>query len=120
MMFVMGVVLFSTLALIPPLLQGLLNYPVVTTGLVTAPRGLGGVAALFVVGRIMGKVDTRLFIGAGFALSAFASWQMAGYDLQMDTASVVWPRFCPGPGHGPYLRAARVLGIRHALAGAAQ
>ena len=31
-MFVVGVVLFATLALLPPLLQDLLNYPVVTTG----------------------------------------------------------------------------------------
>ena len=42
--FVMGVVLFATLALLPPLLQDLLNYPVVTTGLVTAPRGIGTLA----------------------------------------------------------------------------
>jgi DHA2 family multidrug resistance protein len=100
LMFVMGVVLFSTLALLPPLLQDLLKYPVVTTGLVTAPRGLGGVVAMFVVGGMMGKVDTRLFIGAGFALSAFASWQMTGYDLQMDTAAVVWPGFVQGLGTG--------------------
>ena len=39
--FIVGAVLFATLALLPPLLQDLLNYPVVTTGLVTAPRGVG-------------------------------------------------------------------------------
>jgi MFS transporter, DHA2 family, multidrug resistance protein len=39
--FIVGLVLFATLALLPPLLQDLLNYPVVTTGLVTAPRGVG-------------------------------------------------------------------------------
>src|SRR5712672_68793 len=70
--FIVGAVLFATLALLPPLLQDLLNYPVVTTGLVTAPRGVGTLAAMFIVGRIMGKVDIRLIIGTGFALSAFA------------------------------------------------
>jgi len=42
----------------PPLLQDLLNYPVVTTGLVTAPRGVGTWAAMFIVGRMMGKVTS--------------------------------------------------------------
>jgi DHA2 family multidrug resistance protein len=51
--FIVGMVLFATLALLPPLLQDLLNYPVVTTGLVTAPRGVGTLAAIFFVGRIM-------------------------------------------------------------------
>jgi DHA2 family multidrug resistance protein len=88
--FIVGAVLFATLALLPPLLQDLLNYPVVTTGLVTAPRGVGTLAAMFIVGRIMGKVDIRLIIGTGFALTAVSAWQMTGFDLQMDSATVVW------------------------------
>jgi DHA2 family multidrug resistance protein len=98
--FIVGMVLYATLALLPPLLQDLLNYPVVTTGLVTAPRGVGTLAAMFIVGRMMGKVDIRLIIGAGFALSAFASWQMTGFDLQMDSAVVVWSGVSQGLGTG--------------------
>jgi MFS transporter, DHA2 family, multidrug resistance protein len=98
--FIIGVVLFATLALLPPLLQDLLNYPVVTAGLVTAPRGLGTLAAMFIVGRIMGKVDMRLIIGSGFALTALASWQMTGFDLQMDSAMVVWSGLSQGLGTG--------------------
>jgi DHA2 family multidrug resistance protein len=98
--FVVGVVLFATLALLPPLLQDLLDYPVVTTGLVTAPRGVGTLLAMFLVGRIMGKVDARLIIGAGFALTAFSLRQMIGFDLQMDTGAVVWSGFMQGMGTG--------------------
>jgi DHA2 family multidrug resistance protein len=98
--FIIGVVLFATLALLPPLLQDLLNYPVVTAGLVTAPRGVGTLAAMFIVGRMIGKVDIRLIIGAGFALSALASWQMTGFDLQMDAATVVWSGLSQGLGTG--------------------
>src|ERR1700722_16804329 len=98
--FVVGVVLFATLALLPPLLQDLLNYPVVTTGLVTAPRGIGTLFAMFVVGRIMRKVDLRLVIGAGFALTAFSSWQMTGFDLQMGTGTIVWSGLAQGLGTG--------------------
>src|ERR1700735_4593171 len=98
--FIVGVVLFATLALLPPLLQDLLNYPVVTTGLVTAPRGAGTLAAMFIVGRLMGKMDIRLIIGTGFALTAAASWQMTGFDLQMDSAKVVWSGVLQGLGTG--------------------
>jgi MFS transporter, DHA2 family, multidrug resistance protein len=98
--FVVGVVLFATLALLPPLLQELMNYPVVLAGLVTAPRGLGTLAAMFFVGRIMGRVDTRYIIAAGFALTAISLWQMTGFYLQMGTASVVWSGLAQGFGTG--------------------
>ena len=98
--FVVGVVLFATLALLPPLLQDLLNYPVVLTGLVTAPRGIGTLAAMFIVGRLMGIVDTRLIIAAGFGLTAFSLWQMTGFYLQMDTPLIVWSGLTQGLGTG--------------------
>jgi len=98
--FIVGVVLFATLALLPPLLQDLLNYPVVTTGLVTAPRGAGTLAAMFIVGRLMGRVDTRLIIATGFAMAAASSWQMTGFDIQMDSTMVVWSGVLQGLGTG--------------------
>jgi MFS transporter, DHA2 family, multidrug resistance protein len=98
--FVVGVVLFATLALLPPMLQELLNYPVVLAGLVTAPRGIGTLAAMFIVGRMMGKVDTRLIIAVGFGLTAISCWQMTGFYLQMDSSSVVWSGLAQGLGTG--------------------
>jgi DHA2 family multidrug resistance protein len=98
--FIVGAVLFATLALLPPLLQDLLNYPVVTTGLVTAPRGAGTLAAMFIVGRLMGKVDVRLIIATGFTLAALSSWQMSGFDVQMDSTKVVWSGVLQGLGTG--------------------
>jgi DHA2 family multidrug resistance protein len=98
--FIVGMVLFATLALLPPLLQDLLNYPVVTTGLVTAPRGAGTLAAMFIVGRLMGKLDMRLIIATGFGLTAVSSWQMTGFDLQMDSSMVVWSGVLQGLGTG--------------------
>jgi MFS transporter, DHA2 family, multidrug resistance protein len=98
--FIVGAVLFATLALLPPLLQDLLNYPVVTTGLVTAPRGAGTLAAMFIVGRLMGKIDVRLIIATGFSLAAASSWQMTGFDVQMDSTRVVWSGVLQGLGTG--------------------
>jgi len=98
--FVVGVVLFATLALLPPLLQGLMNYSVVLTGLVTAPRGIGTLVAMFIVSRLIGKVDSRVIIAAGFGLTGFSLWQMTGFYLQMDSAAVVWSGFVQGLGTG--------------------
>ncbi|HXZ47835.1 MAG TPA: DHA2 family efflux MFS transporter permease subunit [Usitatibacter sp.] len=98
--FIVGVVLFATLALLPTMLQELLGYPVVLTGLVTAPRGVGAVIAMVIVGRIVGRVDARLIIGTGFAVTALSSWQMTGFYLQMDTTPVVLSGLVQGIGTG--------------------
>jgi DHA2 family multidrug resistance protein len=98
--FIVGAVLYATLALLPPLLQDLLKYPAVTTGLVTAPRGAGTLAAMFIVGRLVGRVDIRLIIASGFSMAAVSSWQMTGFDVQMDSSMVVWSGILQGLGTG--------------------
>jgi DHA2 family multidrug resistance protein len=98
--FVVGAALFATLALLPPLLQDLMGYPVVLAGWVTAPRGVGTLIAMFIVGRLIGRMDTRLIITAGFAITAFSLWQMSGFYLQMDDSTVVWSGLTQGIGTG--------------------
>jgi len=68
--FIVGLTYYASLALQPPYLQSLMNYPVVTAGIVLAPRGVGTMIAMFVVGRLMGRLDTRVLLGAGLGLTA--------------------------------------------------
>ena len=98
--FIVGVVLFATLALLPPLLQELMNYSVFTTGLVTAPRGIGTLVAMFVVGRLSRLVDARVIIASGFGITAYSLWLMTGFDLQMNAAAVVFTGVVQGFGVG--------------------
>jgi MFS transporter, DHA2 family, multidrug resistance protein len=98
--FVVGIILFATLVLVPPLFQGLMNYPVVTTGLIMAPRGIGTMLSMVLVGRMSGKLDPRILIGFGFALSALSLWQMTNFDLQMDQWPVIWSGLTQGFGVG--------------------
>ncbi|MET0499720.1 MAG: MDR family MFS transporter [Steroidobacteraceae bacterium] len=98
--FIVGVVLFSTLALLPPMLQGLFHYPVVLTGMVTAPRGIGTLAAMVVVGRLVGRIDSRYIIIAGFAITAMSLWLMTNFYLQMGTDQVVYSGLLQGFGTG--------------------
>ena len=98
--FVVGVVLFATLALLPPLLQDLLDYPVVTTGFVTAPRGVGGFLTMALVGRLVGRVDARLLIALGLGFTAGSLWIMCGFSPQMDSRLIIWSGFLQGVGTG--------------------
>jgi MFS transporter, DHA2 family, multidrug resistance protein len=81
--FIVGMILYATMALLPPMLQDLFNYPVITSGIVTVPRGIGTMIAMIMVGRLVGRVDVRLIILVGFGLTAFSLWQMTGFTLMM-------------------------------------
>ena len=89
LMFFVGGVLSGTLALLPTMLQSLMNYPVFTTGLVTAPRGIGTMIAMFAVGRMINRFDNRLIILTGFLPTIFSLWQMTGFSLQMGKGPVI-------------------------------
>lgn len=98
--FIVGVVLFATLALLPPLLQGLMGYPVLAAGLVTMPRGVGTWVSMLVVGRIIGHVDARWLIAVGFGLCVISLAQMSGFSPQMDSHPVITSGVIQGFGTG--------------------
>jgi len=98
--FIVGLVLYATRALTPTMLENLLGYPVATTGLVTAPAGIGTMLAMLIAGRIIGKVDLRLTLLVGFLVTAFALWQMTGYSLELSESDIVWPGVIQGFGTG--------------------
>jgi DHA2 family multidrug resistance protein len=98
--FLIGIVLLATLALLPPLLEGLFDYPVVTIGLVTAPRGIGTFAAMIIVGRVIGKIDARLLLTFGLLTTALSLWLMTGFSPQMDSHLVIWSGVIQGFGLG--------------------
>jgi DHA2 family multidrug resistance protein len=64
------------------------------------PRGLGSFAAMFVVGRLVGRVDTRLILGVGLALCGLSLWQMTHFDLSMDSMPFVTTGIIQGLGIG--------------------
>jgi DHA2 family multidrug resistance protein len=99
-MAALGVGMFGGLVLQPILLESLLGYPIVTTGLLMAPRGIATAAAMIVVGRLVNRIDTRYLIGAGMVLSAIGSFAMTRYSLEIDTFWIVWPALFQGLGLG--------------------
>ncbi len=98
--FVVGVVLLASLALLTPYLQTLMGYPVITAGLVMGPRGIGTMLCMMFVGRAIGKVDTRILLFGGLAVTAFAMYVMTGWTPDISQWEIVWVGFIQGAGLG--------------------
>jgi DHA2 family multidrug resistance protein len=77
-----------------------MGYPVVTTGLVTMPRGLGSLAAMFLVGRMINRFDARMIIAVGLFLSVVSLSWMSKFSLGMDSHLVIWSGVVQGLGIG--------------------
>jgi DHA2 family multidrug resistance protein len=95
-----GLLMIVTATLLPPFLQQLKGYPVFTTGIVMAPRGIGTMISMFVVSRLIGRMDARWLIALGLALNGLALYDMALFTLDVSEARVVWNGFLQGTGLG--------------------
>jgi DHA2 family multidrug resistance protein len=100
LMFLIGVPLYGTMTLLPTMMQALMNYPVITAGFVTAPRGIGTMIAMVVVARLVGRIDIRLIILGGLGLTAVSLWQMTGFSLQMGMGPFITTGLLQGFGLG--------------------
>jgi DHA2 family multidrug resistance protein len=98
--FIVGITYLASLALLTPYLQTLMGYPIVTAGLVMGPRGLGTMACMFLVGRLIGKVDTRLLIMVGLLLTAWAMYDMTGWNPNVSQWTIAVTGFVQGAGLG--------------------
>ena len=98
--FVIGMTLFSGLALLPPLLQKLLGYPVIETGLVMAPRGVGTMISMIVVGRLVSRFDPRGLVLFGLGLTAWSLHLMTGFETGMDAHLIIVTGVMQGFGLG--------------------
>jgi len=98
--FTVGLTYYASLALQPPYLQTLMNYPVITAGLVLGPRGVGTMFAMLLVGQLTGRVDTRLLLGIGLGLTAWAFNTMTGWTPNVSETTIVVVGVIQGAGLG--------------------
>jgi len=99
LVFVYGMLNFTPMTLLPPLMQNVGSYPDAVVGLVIGSRGLGTLAA-FACMIVGSRIEPRLMIVAGFALQAWAGWQLAHLDTQPTVAAVFVPMLLQGFGVG--------------------
>ncbi|THF59917.1 DHA2 family efflux MFS transporter permease subunit [Ollibium composti] len=98
--FVIGVILLASLALLPPMLSTIFGYPTITTGLVMAPRGVGTMISMLIVGRIVRIVDARILVVVGLLLTAQSLYTMSGFSPQMDSWLIISSGVVQGLGLG--------------------
>jgi DHA2 family multidrug resistance protein len=98
--FVIGIILLATMALLPPMLQTLFGYPVVTVGIVLAPRGIGTLIAMMVVGRLVRRVDPRILAAIGLSATAYSLYSMTYFSPEMNYWPIVWSGIIQGFGLG--------------------
>lgn len=93
---VLGMILYSTVAMLPLFLQVLMGYTALLSGLSITPRGLGAMLSNIIVGRVIGFLDSRIMIAAGFVLLAVSAFLFGRMNLQIAMSNVVWANFLNG------------------------
>ena len=99
-MAVMGLVLYSTMALASPYLQNVIGYPIITAGVLLASRGCGTFVAMMMVGRLMRYIEARTLIISGLLLTATSLFYMTGWTDQTGAPEIVSWSIIQGFGFG--------------------
>jgi DHA2 family multidrug resistance protein len=99
LIFVFGMLNFSPMTLLPPMLQGVSGYPDSVIGFVLGARGLGTLVGFFLM-IFASRLDPRAMIALGFLLQSYAGWQLAHLDVNPSTADVFLPMALQGLGVG--------------------
>ena len=93
-------VMYSSQALIAPMLQQLLNYSTKQAGMLMMPRGIGTMLSMLIAGRLLNKVDVRILMLTGLSILLSAQYVMTGYDVVMDSYPIMLAGFLQGAGMG--------------------
>ena len=98
--FIVGIVLLATMALLPPFIQRLMGYPVIDAGILMAPRGVGTMAAMMTVGKLSRKVDARYQVVLGILLTTLSLWEMTQFTTDVSGWDIVRTGIVQGLGIG--------------------
>jgi DHA2 family multidrug resistance protein len=96
----MGAVLYGNLVLLPIMLQTVMGHTAYSAGIVMAPRGIGTLIAMPIVGMLIGHLDARKMIATGFILGAGTLFWLARLNTDAGFWDLFWPQFVQGIGFG--------------------
>jgi DHA2 family multidrug resistance protein len=99
-MGVIGLALFSTMALVVPYMQNVMGYPVLTAGWMLGSRGLGTLFIMFFVARLMRTVEARWLVLTGLTITAATIGQMIGFTNDTGQSTIVTVTLVQGVGLG--------------------
>ena len=96
LMTIVGLVLYGSLVLLPIWLQTLLGYPSFRAGIALAPRGMGSMIAMPLVGVALSRLDARRLLSVGIIGGAFTLYQFSKLNLNAGYWDFFWPQFLQG------------------------
>jgi DHA2 family multidrug resistance protein len=100
MMTILGFVLYGSTVLLPLLLQTVMGYPAIESGLAMLPRGLGSFLFMPIVGILMGKVEPRKLLGVGLCIAGYSLFALGGLNLGAGYWDIFWPQIWQGMSMG--------------------
>ena len=98
-----GLLTVPPMVMMPAFLEHVRGYSIDTVGLLQSPRGVGILLALFISGRVSGRIDPRFMILFGLLCLGISTGAMALWNINVDTWSIVWTGFIQGIGAGVIL-----------------
>jgi len=91
-----GIALYGSTALLPLFLQTVLGYPAVESGFAVSPRGVGAVVSMAIVGRLVGKLDSRYLIAFGFLILTISMYMFTWINLDIAQSNIIYPMLIGG------------------------
>lgn len=98
LMTVLGFVLYGSIVILPIWLQTLLGYPATVAGFTMAPRGIGSMIGMPLVGMFLARLDSRKVLAGGLFLGAISTWELARLNLNIGYWDLFWPQVIQGFG----------------------
>jgi DHA2 family multidrug resistance protein len=98
LIFLFGIAIYSTVVVLPLFYQELLGYTAFTAGLVVAPRGLGAICGMPVIGYLSNKVDPRYLLTFGFGIFGLTTLYFGSITLGISPTTLFLPILITGFG----------------------
>lgn len=99
-MFVLGMANVAIASVLPTMYQNVYGYSAMDTGFLLMPRGIGVLLTMMVATKLMGKIDVRYLVSAGFMVAALALWMMSTWTLELGRLPILTANFVQGLGLG--------------------
>jgi DHA2 family multidrug resistance protein len=98
LIFLFGVGIYSTVTVLPLFYQELLGYTAFTAGLVVAPRGIGAICGMPIIGYLSNKVDPRWLLTFGFFTFGLTTLYFGNVTLDISPTTLLVPILITGFG----------------------
>ncbi|WP_263379587.1 DHA2 family efflux MFS transporter permease subunit [Granulicella paludicola] len=96
LIFLFGIGIYSTTTVLPLFYQELLGYTAFTAGLAVAPRGMGAICGMPLIGFLSNKVDPRYLLTFGFGLFGLTTLYFGSVTLDISPTTLFLPILLTG------------------------